>query len=278
PVVGFGLLGARVERILFHGTEHSTRICGVVGWVAMVLPVLVIVLLLLHLEGVFYLLAEVIGLYLVVAGRGLALHAKAVEQALSRGDPIGAHERVEWMVGEEREPLDAQQLTSVTIESVLDKGNRSLFAALFWFIVAGLPGALLFRAANILDQMWGYKSDRYYQFGWFTTHVNGWMNAIPARLTALSYLLIGSSGCAWRCWRKQMREKRSLNDGVVVAAGAGALQIELGGTTRYPEGLNEQGCRRQLFTHDIDRSVALVEHSLLLWIGVLWGVGFLFNG
>ncbi|EPM82665.1 cobalamin biosynthesis protein, partial [Pseudomonas syringae pv. actinidiae ICMP 18886] len=81
-------------------------------------------------------------------------------------------------------------------ESVLENGSDAVFAALFWFVVAGAPGVVLYRLSNTLDA-----------------------NYIPARLVALTYALLGKTRLALRCWRTQGPTWDSPNAGPVMAAG-----------------------------------------------------------
>ena len=94
-------------------------------------------------------------------------------------------------------------------------------------------GAILYRFANTLDAMWGYKTDRYRQFGWAAARIDDILNWLPARLTALSYALMGSFSTGVKCSRQQGGETDSPNAGFVMAAGAGALKITMGGAANY---------------------------------------------
>ena len=279
-LVGFGLLGARVERILFRGTDRSTRMCGVVGWIAMVLPVFVVALLLMHLQGFLFLLAQVFTLYLVLNSRTLSVQAFGVQQALLQKNLALARERLGWIVQQDCEQLDEEQIASVTIESLLERANESLFAPIFWFVVAGIPGVLLFRAVSILSSMWSYKNDRYYQFGWFSGRAHHWLCWIPVRLMALNYLLLGKSSAVVNGWRYQANLCSSQNRGVMMATGANALQIKLGGVAWHHDKLIAHpilGCCRRPFPNDIERIMVLIEHGLLVWIALLWLVGFYYG-
>jgi len=86
------------------------------------------------------------------------------------------------------ETLDEAHLNSASIESLAENLNDSVVAPLFYFLLFGLPGALLYRAVNTLDAMLGYRNDRHEFFGKFSARLDDVLNFIPARLTVLLYL------------------------------------------------------------------------------------------
>jgi adenosylcobinamide-phosphate synthase len=162
------------------------------------------------------------------------------------------------------------------VESLLENGNDAVFGTLFWFVIAGGPGALLFRLANTLDAMWGYRTPRFQAFGCAAARLDDTLNWIPARLTALSYTLLGNRHLAWRCWHAQAKQWSSPNAGPVMAAGAGALQVQLGGTASY-DGVIEQrpplGSGRDAGAADILRAWRLVHATTIWWCIVMAMIG-----
>jgi len=177
------------------------------------------------------------------------------------------------IVSRDTADLDEEGISRATVESVLENGCDAIFGALFWFVLAGAAGAVLYRLANTLDAMWGYRTPRYRDFGWAAARLDDLLNWLPARLTALSYVAMGTKpALAWRCWREQAPNWKSPNAGPVIAAGAGALGLALGGPARYhgewqPRPALGEGLAPR--AEDIGRAVALVRRALWLWLGVI---------
>lgn len=165
-----------------------------------------------------------------------------------------------------------------TIESVLENGSDAIFCVLFWFILLGPIGAILFRLVNTLDAMWGYKTEKYIHFGWAAARLDDLLCWLPSRLTALSYALAGNTALALTCWWYQAKTWYSPNAGPVMSAGAGALALQLGGPAVYHGTLKERpplGKGSAPCASDIGRSVSLVNRSLVFWVLAVLVRGFL---
>ncbi len=267
PLVGFGWLARRVEQ-WFYGTSH---VRGVVAVCVLLLPLGAFAAWLQSL-AIIGTLCSVLLLYFAIAPRSLREHAERVSVACANDDLPAARTAVSMMVSRDTSQLDEEGVARAAVESVLENGNDAVFSALFWFVVAGAPGVVLYRLSNTLDAMWGYRNARYNEFGWAAARLDDVLNFVPARLTALSYALLGHTRSAWSCWRVQAQHWESPNAGPVMAAGAGALQVRLGGTAVYHGEISERpvlGCGAEVGSGDIQRAVRLVQRTLHLWLCVI---------
>ena len=271
PLVGFGRIASWLDQQLNKGEARKRRQFGVLALLLAVLPVVLLVALLIWLAEMAVVF-EVLILYLAIGGSSLAQHGRSVMAALVAGDLVQARERVGWMVSRDTAEMDQAGVARAGVESVLENGNDALFGAIFWFILLGAPGVVLYRLVNTLDAMWGYRNDRYQDFGWAAARLDDLLNWPPARLTALSYILSGDLRRGWRCLRQQGGRTDSPNAGVVMAAGAGALGLQIGGPASYH---GESQDKPQLgeglapTAHDIQRAIVLVQRALLWWLGVI---------
>jgi adenosylcobinamide-phosphate synthase len=273
PLVGFGRLAGEAERVLRRGAPgHATgnRMRGLAAWALVVVP-LVVVAKIASVAAPIEGMVDALLLWFALGGQALGEHGRAVAAPLAAGDLAAARVAVGRLVSRETEALDEDGVATATVESVLENGNDAVFGALFWFFVAGGAGALLYRLANTLDAMWGYKDARRLYFGWAAARIDDALNFIPARLTALTYALLGRTGVAFACWRAQAAAWSSPNAGPVMAAGAGALAVRLGGAAIYHGAVEQRpplGIGAPPTAADVDRAVALVGRGQWLWLAV----------
>lgn len=274
PLAGFGRLASRVEQA--WNVKPGRKWRGIAAWAMCVMPALIASALICRLPHGW--IADVLLLYFALGARSLGEHGSRVANDLAAGDMDMARRHVGWMVSRDTSELDAAGIAKATVESVLENGNDAVFGALFWFALLGGPGALLFRLANTLDAMWGYRNERYLHFGWAAARIDDALNFVPARLTALSYALLGRTRKALACWRAQAPLWDSPNAGPVMAAGAGALDLKLGGAAIYHGKLEQRpllGTECAPQAHDIRRALALVRKTLLLWLLLIAAGGLL---
>jgi adenosylcobinamide-phosphate synthase len=262
------------------------RCIGLIAWAVAVLPMCYVSYLIEQYlvnngssNQAFYWVFAVLMLYLCIGWQSLLSHAKAIIDPLKKNDMQGARFATSMIVSRETAQLTEAQIGVAATESVLENGADAIFSAIFWFLLLGVPGVILYRLSNTLDAMWGYKNERYYYFGWAAARIDDVLNFIPARLTALSYMVLGNCAGAWQCWRKQGVNWKSPNAGPVMAAGAGALNVKLGGGSIY-HGVYQERPLLGLSTAAIADRFAiqgacyLVDRVLALWIVVLLAIGY----
>ncbi len=268
PLIGFGRLAGAVERRLRRGAPgHAlgNRLRGLAAWLLLVAPPVALA------AGFAHPALDALLLYFALGAKSLDEHAQAVAAPLAAGDLLAARAAVGMIVSRETAHLDEAGVATAAVESALENGHDAVFGALFWFFVAGGAGALAFRLANTLDAMWGYRDDRRIYFGWAAARLDDLFGFIPARLTALTYALLGETRPSLACWRTQAGAWSSPNAGPVMAAGGGALKVSLGGTARYA-GREEirpaLGCGPAPTAADIRRASVLVQRGAWLWLGL----------
>ncbi|MBP1208371.1 adenosylcobinamide-phosphate synthase [Duganella sp. 1411] len=275
PLVGFGNLAIALERRLNRGNRRFAR--GVLAWTLAVLPLTAAAALLVWLAaplGAWLAFAlHAVMLYFALGLRSLRDHNLPIAEALARDDLPDARLLTARIVSRDTTSASEIELTKASAESLLENGNDAVFGTLFWFIVAGGPGAVMFRMANTLDAMWGYRTERLRQFGCAAARLDDALNYVPARLTALSYVLLapGLQGKrrAWRCWRAQAPAWSSPNAGPVMASGAGALGVQLGGAAIYDGEVEHRpplGQGEPATGADIGRAWLLVVRTTALWL------------
>ncbi len=291
PLVGFGNVSIFLEKKLNIKklNEWFSRLLGVLAWGMVVMPLVVLAYYVektLTPYSLIYLLVAAIVLYVTIGWQSLLQHALNISNPLQQNNLPAARDAVSMIVSRDTQALDEANIAKAATESVLENGGDAIFSAIFWFVVAGIPGVVMYRLANTLDAMWGYKTPRFLHFGWFAARTDDVLNFIPARLTALSYALVGNTKVALRCWRSQGINWKSPNAGPVMAAGAGAINTSLGGAAQYQAQMQhrpnlgpEHSVGKSANADSIISACRLVNRALILWLAtfavvVLWSVLF----
>lgn len=177
-------------------------------------------------------------LYTTIAARDLVSHSRQVYAALAAGDLAEARRRVGMIVGRDTANLNNEGVTRAAVESVAESMVDGVTAPLFFAVLGGPMAALLYKAVNTMDSMFGYKNERYLKFGWAAARLDDLANFIPARMTSLmipaaAFLLRLDSKGALFILLRDRRRHASPNSGHTEAAVAGALGVQLGGANLY---------------------------------------------
>ena len=215
---------------------------------------------------------SVLILYLCLGGRALNDAGQRIAAAIDSGTAAKAREALGHIVSRDTEWMEPPDTAVSAVESIVENGNDAVIAPLFWFLVAGVEGAVLHRVLNTLDALWGYRNERYLHFGWAAARADDWAGCIPARLTGLGYALAGSTKAAFSCWRSQARTWKSRNAGTTMAAGAGALGVRVGGQSKYHGQWQLRptlGCGPPPAAADVRRACMLVTRATLVFLFVV---------
>jgi adenosylcobinamide-phosphate synthase len=174
-------------------------------------------------------------LYSLLALGSLLRHGWAVEAPLRREDLAAARQAVAQLVGRDTDRMDAGACRRAVIESLSENLTDGFVSPIFWYVLAGLPGIVLFKIVSTMDSMVGYKTPRYLRFGWCGARLDDVMNWLPARATwlllALTALVVPgcSAPAAVRIGWQQHGTLPSPNSGWPETATAGAIQRRLAG-------------------------------------------------
>lgn len=226
---------------------------------------------LLQLPLGFAILGLGIGFKPMMAWRMLHDEVAAVGDALNTSLETG-RERLSWLCSRPVDGLGAGEVRETAMETLAENLNDSVVAPVFWFLVAGLPGAALYRMANTADAMWGYRGERQGRqwgcAGKWAARADDVLSWVPARLTALclglaAWAVAGRSGCAMAWWprlRSQARLTPSPNGGWPMATLALALQVRLGKPGAYV--LNASG--REPTQADLNMALRLARAAVVV--------------
>ena len=273
PLVGFGRFAHYLEARLNQGIGSLKFWAGALAYTVAVLPPVLMLygisVVLSEFSPLLEALLSVVILYLAVGWQSMREHVQPILTALEQRDLPGARQALSYIVSRDTAELNDAQVLSASIETTLENSSDALFASLFWFAVAGPCGVLVHRLSNTLDAMWGYRNARFNLFGRVAARCDDVLNFIPAQLTALSFALVSFSASAIRCLVFQGWRWKSINAGAVMASGAAALGITVGGAASY-HGQQQQratlGAGRLPQPGDVRRSVRLVDTVCAVWL------------
>lgn len=263
---------------LAHDLNAGKPLHGTVGWLAAVCPWVLAALLLFYL---LYTISPPLGwlwtvgvLYVCVGLRQATQGLKAVFEALRAQDVERArHTLFEWR-GEPAHAYAEAEIAKAAIETALLRAHRDVFGVVFWFILLpGPAGALLYRLAAELDRRWGRRQDEEFAaFGHFAARAFQVLDWLPARLSAMGFAIAGNFEDAVSTWRTDAPAWGDSSQGIVLASGAGALGVRLGGPLPREAGvefrpdLGEGGVADAEY---LQSALYLLWRTLIVWMLLL---------
>jgi adenosylcobinamide-phosphate synthase len=176
--------------------------------------------------------AEIILCAVLLAQKSLVTHVRAVGEGLLRSLTEG-RAQVAMIVSRDTKNMSEAQVARSAIESAAENLSDGVIAPAFWFLVAGLPGLLIYKAVNTADSMIGYRTDAYREFGWAAARFDDLLNLIPARLTCVLIVALSGQWSQLGAITADARRHISPNAGWPEAAMARALNVALAGPRSY---------------------------------------------
>jgi adenosylcobinamide-phosphate synthase len=226
------------ERLLYRPQVAAGLVFWLVVAASVLIPLVLLLALVQHLPAALHYFILAYFCYAGLATRCLHAESSIVEEALSAGDLDAARQRLARIVGRDTADLSPAEVRRAVLETVAENLSDGVVAPLFYLLVLGIPGLWLYKTANTLDSMVGYKTNRYLKFGRAAARIDDALNLAPARLTA--WLMVGISPLlgldqtgALRILKRDWRRASSPNAGWPEAALAGALGVRLGGPASY---------------------------------------------
>ena len=221
------------------GRDHHA---WVVWAMTVLLPSVVTAAIHVGLQRVNVLLAlgfDVLVLYLTLGFRQFSHYFTDIRDALERGDELEARRLLADWRHLDTSDLPRTELLRHVIEHSLLAAHRHVFGVFFWFVLLssfglGPAGAVLYRLAEFAGRYWAFRSrtvgvpinERLMQR---SQTLFSLMDHVPARMTAFGFAVVGDFEAAIDCWRRDAVLWKAGNDGVILAAAAGAVGVRLGG-------------------------------------------------
>ncbi len=223
--------------------------------------------------------------FFCLAGHTLRKEVRMVFEAVDRGLDEG-RKQVARIVGRDTQELSAQEVRTAALETLAENLSDGVIAPLFWFMLLGVPGMMMYKMINTLDSMIGYHSPRYKDFGCWAARIDDVANYIPARITALLMLIVplpqkqkGSGTTSrFKFVLRYGNQHASPNSGWPEAALASILNCRFGGSHNYfgenfykpyigenPKELTTQDMRISIRVCFVAECMALVLVCLIKW-------------
>lgn len=264
PVVGFGHMIARGERMLNRGSHRMAK--GALMTIlldSIVFFSTFFLLRILHADALPHYVACVVSgilIFYCLAGTTLIREVREVFRAVDRSLDEGRRQ-VGRIVGRDTAQLLAQEVRTAALETLAENLSDGVVAPLFWLAVGGVPAMLTYKMINTQDSMIGYRNARYKDFGCWAARIDDVANYVPARLTAMLMVVLSGRWSLFSYVWKYGRCHASPNSGYPEAALSGILGCRFGGPHHYFGELVEKpyiGDRdRPLTSADMERSVRL---------------------
>ncbi len=261
PVVWFGKITAKIDRAYKRRNPLTDFLAGFVCTTVVLIFAFIISLVPRFLPSPFNLIAEVYLLKSSFAIKSLHQHVKATICK----DIEKQRRAVGLIVSRDVSKLDRHHLISASIESLAENIVDSVIAPIFYYMLFGLSGALIYRAVNTLDAMVGYRNERYEFFGKFSARLDDILNFIPSRIVVLFFIPLNPK----KVWRYYKLANFKINGDKPIACMSAVLGVwlEKKGVYRF-EGRNPR-------LEDIERALKVYVFVVGFFLSFVFVLNFI---
>ena len=242
PVRIIGKICRSLENIFRKLLKSNLKTAGFIVWIITVAITFFTTYMLVYIFNKvnIYLgvIIEGILIYFCISSKGLIVEGFKVINYLIKDDVEKARHQLSYIVGRDTKSLDKEGIIRAVIETIAENMSDGVIAPLFYAGIFGAPLAMAYKAVNTMDSMFGYKNDKYMDFGYFPAKLDDVFNYIPARLTGIlivisSFVLKYNYRNSYKIYKRDRYNHTSPNSAHPEAAMAGALDIQLGGANYY---------------------------------------------
>ncbi|MEM6620579.1 MAG: adenosylcobinamide-phosphate synthase CbiB, partial [Pseudomonadota bacterium] len=228
PTVAMGNLVNWLDEALNRGGRRIAK--GILACVVLVIVAGVTARLIAWVPD--FGLLEILGAAVLIAQKSLVEHVRAVADALRQGLPQGRN-AVSMIVGRDTGAMTEAEVSRAAIESAAENFSDGVVAPVFYFLIFGLPGIVIYKMINTADSMIGHRTPEYAEFGMAAAKLDDVLNWVPARISAGLIAAAFASKAALDVAFEDADLHRSPNAGWPEAAMAGALGVALSGPRSY---------------------------------------------
>ena len=287
PVVWIGHVISKLDERFNRTTDsqNQQRQKGMFTLVFLIVLGAVVGLLIQYLVGGLALswVIEAVVVAVFLSTRSLFDHVARVATKLEETNLATARIAVAQIVGRDPEKLDRSGVARAAIESLAENFSDGVIAPAFWYVVAGLPGLIVYKIINTADSMIGHKTKRHFDFGRAAARLDDFVNLPSSRITAMICLVavafihgFKAAKNSWNIIRQDAANHRSPNAGWPEAAMAGGLDIALSGPriyegeSGYEPWINENG-RKQIDHNEIKSALRIYTTSVMT-LAIITGI------
>lgn len=242
PVRIIGNWAINLENIFRKVYKNNLKLAGGLAWLCIIIPTFLITLIIVKVAFFIHplvgIMVEGVLIYFCISAKGLKVEGLKVIKTLESGDLEKARHQLSYIVGRDTKSLDETSIVRAVIETVAENMSDGIIAPILFAGLGGAPLAMAYKAVNTCDSMFGYKNEKYMEFGFVSAKLDDVFNYVPARLTGYfiviaAFILGFDYKQSYRIYKRDRYNHTSPNSAHPEAAVAGALGIKLGGANYY---------------------------------------------